>query len=174
MTQYRNPLLTNSIQRAWPLTSPPFRSGSSNNFNQPYYQSNRRPPPPSSASLPSERNFMAYNKQREGRSADDDINRMQMASAADSNVNMKDDEYSKYHRAHRDRRDLYDRIESTSPLWVNWCSFVFGVPSVDVNLPPETTFYIMCVFVFTWNEVWMVQYVQKPSHFMILILHQKP
>lgn len=59
---------------------------------------------------------MAYNKQREGRSADDDINRMQMASAADSNVNMKDDEYSKYHRAHRDRRDLYDRIESTSPL----------------------------------------------------------
>lgn len=60
---------------------------------------------------------MGANKQREGRSVDDDINRMQMGSTGDSNVNMKDDdEYWKYHRAHRDRRDLYDRIESTSPL----------------------------------------------------------
>lgn len=62
---------------------------------------------------------MARNKQREGRSLDDDINQQQMQMGSTDNefhVEDIDNENWKYHRAHRDRRDLYQRIEGTSPM----------------------------------------------------------
>jgi hypothetical protein len=88
VTQYQNPLLYN---RPWK----PTQTTGEINFNQQYYQSNRRQSPSSSSY--SEKNFMTDNKQRrmkfmpKGRSLDD-------------------------RTEHCDRRELYRRIETTSPL----------------------------------------------------------
>lgn len=112
MTQYQNPLLYNKPwQQPAPL-SPSFnRNGI--NFNQQYYQSNWRP----SQSYP-ERNFIAANKQRQmnsiskGRSLEprDDKNEMH------EGVMESTDDNWEHHYAHRDRRDLYRRIETTLPM----------------------------------------------------------
>jgi hypothetical protein len=89
VTQYQNPLLHN---QPW---QQPSQTNGEINFNQRYYQSNRRQSPPSSSY--SGGNFMSDNEQRgmkfrpKGRSLED-------------------------RKEPCDRRELYSRIESTSPL----------------------------------------------------------
>lgn len=87
------------------------------NFNQQYYQSNRRQSPSSSSY--SEKNFMGDSKQRR-------MNFMSKGRSLGLEDNKNDEMHSgweeptdanwKHHQAHRERRDLYNQIETTSPL----------------------------------------------------------
>lgn len=112
VTQYRNPLLYKPLWQQSPQTNTYSRNGKIN-FNQQYYQSKHQPPTQFSYSG---RNNFVENKQRQisfkskGRSLQDDSITGTHEESTDGNW--------KHHYAHRDRRDLYKGIETTSPLWV--------------------------------------------------------
>lgn len=110
MTQYQNPLLSHQLRQQWPQTTNPISRNEEINFNQRYYQSNRQPPSPSSFSP---KNFIASRKQQQanfmpkGRSLEE---------ATRLGVNKSTNDDWEHHYAHRDRRDLYERIEATSSV----------------------------------------------------------
>lgn len=113
VTQYRNPLLYNQPWQQSPQTNPYYRNGKIN-LNQQYYQTKRQPPTQISYS---ERNFIAANKQRQilGQTNFKSKGRSLGDSSVETQAESSDDNWE-HHHAHRDRRDLYQRIESTSPL----------------------------------------------------------
>lgn len=111
MTQYQNPLLNN---QPWQqsLQTNPYSRNDKINFNQQNYQSYRQPP---SSSSFSEKNFIASRKQQQknfkpkGRS-------LEPQETVEAEEKESTDDSWEHHYAHRDRRDLYERIESTAAL----------------------------------------------------------
>lgn len=116
ITQFRNPLLYNQPWQQRPQTNS--IGNGKINFNQQYYQSNRRQSPSSSSY--SEKNFMNDKKQRKmnfmpkGRSLE--MREEREEEMQSSRREESTDGNWKHHQAHRDRRELYRRIETTSPL----------------------------------------------------------
>lgn len=99
VTQYQNPLLYNRAWQQAAQVGPLSRNGQIN-FNQQYYQSNRR------NFIANSNNQQPANRRKKGRSLNAE------GSRADESM----DDNWEHHYAHRDRRDLFQRIETTSPL----------------------------------------------------------
>ncbi|CRL05604.1 CLUMA_CG018668, isoform A [Clunio marinus] len=118
VTQFKNPLLHNKTPWQQTLQQMTFNRNDRTNFNHQHYQSNRQP-----LSSNVERNFIGIDKQQQrrrfitkGRSLEtlSDFRAMKKREVEESIED--DDDYWEHHHAHRDRRELYNLVESTSPL----------------------------------------------------------
>lgn len=110
VSQNQNPLLYNQPWQQLSDTNQIYRN-KNDNFNQRNYPLNRQ-------TSPSERNFISTMRERQmkfvpkGRSLELHDTEMTKLSSAEEST----DDNWEHHYAHRDRRDLYERIEKALPL----------------------------------------------------------
>lgn len=113
VTHYQNPLL---YKQSWkqPLQMIPYSRNKNIDYKQQYYQSKRLP---TSQLLYTEKNHIVENKERQmlGQIGYKSKGRSLQSPDVNKDFVATDDSWE-HHYAHRDRRDLYQRIETTSPL----------------------------------------------------------